>query len=74
MRNDYYLIVVIPTCLYEVTEENHETLRNDSKGTLLERQSTAVESVHPSQRSDGSKASIRSRLPKAVQSTRLKEN
>lgn len=38
------------TCLYEVTEENHETLRKDSKRILLERQPTAVESVHPSQR------------------------
>jgi len=40
----------IPTCLYEVTEKNHGTLRKDSKPILIERKSTAVESLHPSWR------------------------
>lgn len=53
-------------CLYEVTEENHENLNKDSKIIFLERKPIAVESVRPSWWWDGSKASLHSRLPKAV--------
>jgi len=46
-------------------------LPKDSKRILLERKSTTVESLSPSWWWDGSKSSFHSRLPKAIQSTRL---